>query len=83
MTEYRRTTVMLEKGVYDALVKASVEEYNSTKAISKVINKLVKKDSAGKDMLGKLLHARKLVKTTPEEFYKFRHELSKSLEGSR
>lgn len=70
---------MLEKGVYDALVKESVEEYNSSKAISKVLNTIVKKALMNRNRLREVLHSKRAAKTTAKEFEKFRHELSKSV----
>ena len=71
--------MVLEKGVYDALVKESIDEYNNTKAISKVLNKIVKKALANKGRLSEVLHSKRVVKTTAKEFEKFRHELSESV----
>lgn len=76
----RRTTVLLDKEVYDALVKESLEEYNSSKAISKVLNKIIKKALSNKDRLSEVLHSKRPVRTTAREFEKFRHELSKSVQ---
>lgn len=70
---------MLEKKVYDALVKESLEEYNSSKAISKVLNSIVKKALANKGMLSKVLHSKKVARTTAKEFERFRTELSRSV----
>lgn len=72
---------MLEKSVYDALVRESLEEYNSSKAISKVLNKLVKKSLANRDKLRQLIHSKPVAKVTQKEFESFRHELSKSVQS--
>jgi hypothetical protein len=77
----RRTTVLLEKDVYDALVKESVAEYNSSKAISKVLNKVVRRALANKSRLHELLHSKRVAKVTQKEFEKFRHELSKAAQS--
>ncbi len=77
----RRTTILLEKDVYDALVKESVDEYNSSKAISKVINKILKRNLANKDKLKQLLYSKPVAKVTQKQFEKFRHELSKSVQS--
>ncbi|MDE1825581.1 MAG: hypothetical protein KGH61_04535 [Candidatus Micrarchaeota archaeon] len=77
----RRTTVLLEKDVYDALVKESLEEYNSSKAISKVLNRIVKRSLANNNGLRRLLHSRTVVKVANKEFEKFRGELSKAVES--
>ncbi|MHB1830445.1 MAG: hypothetical protein ACYCO0_03550 [Candidatus Micrarchaeaceae archaeon] len=77
----RRTTVLLEKDVYDALVKESLEEYNSSKAISKVLNKIVKHALTNRGRLHEILHSKRVAKTTAQEFEKFRHQLSKSVQS--
>ncbi len=75
----RRTTVLLEKEVYDALVKESVEEYDSSKAISKVLNKIVRQALANRGRLSAVLRSKRVAKTTSKEFERFRHQLSKSV----
>lgn len=77
----KRTTVVLEKKVYDALVKESIEEYNSSKAISKVLNKIVKKALANKSRLHDLLQSKPVAKVSQKEFEKFRHQLSKAAQS--
>ncbi len=77
----RRTTVVLDKEVYEALVKESVEEYNSSKAISKVLNKIVKQALSNKGRLSEILHSKRVAKTTAKEFEKFRHGLSKAVQA--
>ena len=77
----RRTTVLLEKDVYDALVRESLEEYNSSKALSKVLNKIVKKALTNRGRLSEVLHSKRVARTTAKEFEKFRHELSKSVQS--
>ncbi len=79
MDMYKRTTVILEKEVYDALVSESLAEYNSSKAVSKVLNKIVKNALFNKGRMSELLHSKKVVKITNKEFEKFRHELSQSV----
>lgn len=77
----RRTTVLLEKDVYDALVKESLEEYNSSKGISKVLNKIVKRSLTNKGKLRHLIHSKTVAKITNEEFERFRHGLSKAVQS--
>ena len=73
----KRTTVILEKDVYDALVKESLDEYKNAKSLSKVLNEIVKKTLMNKGKLTKLIHSRKITTITAKEFEKFRTELSK------
>lgn len=75
----KRTTVILERGVYEALVKESLEEYKTAKSISKVLNKLLKRSLMNKAKLTKLIHSKKLAKTTAKKFEEFRTELSKAV----
>ncbi len=75
----KRTTVLLEGEVYDALVKESLEKYRNSKAISKVLNEIVKRTLTSRGRLSKLLHAKKFAYVDEKEFEKFRHELSQSV----
>ncbi|MDE1824020.1 MAG: hypothetical protein KGI00_03840 [Candidatus Micrarchaeota archaeon] len=77
----RRTTVLLDKDVYDALVRESLEKYNSSKAISKVLNKIVKKSLSNRDSLTKLIHSKTVAKVSQKQFERFRRELSKSVQS--
>jgi hypothetical protein len=76
----KRTTVILDKEIYEALVKESVEEYKTTKAISKVINNILKKTLKNKSSkLTGLLHSKKVATVTSREFEEFRGRLSKAV----
>ncbi|MDE1869153.1 MAG: hypothetical protein KGH60_04295 [Candidatus Micrarchaeota archaeon] len=74
----RRTTVLLDKDVYEALVKESLNEYKTGKAISRVMNDILRKALMNRANLTRLLHAKKLAKVTNKEFEGFRSELSKA-----
>jgi predicted CopG family antitoxin len=74
----KRTTVLLEKDVYDALVKESLEEYKNSKSLSKVLNEIVKRTLTNQGKLTKLLHSKKIARTTAKKFEEFRSELSNS-----
>ena len=76
---YRRTTVLLEKDVYDALVRESIDKYNSSKAISKVLNEILKGALYNKNRIHELLHSKRVVKISNKEFEEFRHEMSQSV----
>jgi len=39
----KRTTVILEDDVYEALVKESLDEYKTAKSISRVLNEIVRR----------------------------------------
>ncbi len=75
----KRTTVILEKDVYDALVKESLEEYNTAKSLSKVLNEILRKSLLNKARLSQLVHSKKIASTTAKEFEKFRSELSRAV----
>ena len=75
----KRTTVILEKDVYDALVKESLEEYKTAKSLSKVLNEILKKSLMNKARLSQLIHSKKIAATTAKEFEKFRSELSSAV----
>ena len=75
----KRTTVMLDEDVYDALVKESLEEYKNAKSISKVLNDIIKKGLANKTRLKELIYSKKVAHTTAKEFEKFREDLSKTV----
>jgi histone H3/H4 len=72
----KRTTVILDKNVYDALVKESLEEYQTSKAISKVLNEILKRALMNKAKFSTLVNSKKIKTITAKEFEKFRSELS-------
>ncbi|MHA1675958.1 MAG: hypothetical protein ACTSU6_02155 [Candidatus Njordarchaeales archaeon] len=78
----KRTAVILSDDVYDILVKESLSRYGTTRAISKVLNELVREAIKLRGILEikELLRKEKKIKITAEEFHKFRRELSKRLE---
>jgi len=77
--ETQRTTVILEKDVYDALVKESLQEYKTSKSLSKVLNEILNKSLMNKSKLTRLIHSRKVASTTAKEFESFRKGLSEKV----
>ena len=75
----KRTTVILDKNVYDALVKESLEEYQTAKAISKVMNEILKRALLNRAKLSKLIYSKKLKSITAKEFEEFRSGLSSAV----
>lgn len=75
----RRTTVILDKNVYDALVKESLEEYKTAKAISKVLNEILKRALMNRAKLSTLVNSKKIKTITAKEFEEFRSELSNAV----
>ena len=75
----KRTTVLLENSVYDALVKESLEEYKNTRSVSKIMNEILKKSLTNRGRLMSLIYSRKVARTTAKGFEKFRSGLSSSV----
>jgi len=79
MARYKRTTVLLDSEVYDALVGESLKEYKNAKSISKVMNEMLKRSLTSRGRLIKLLYAKKVASVTAKEMERFREELSESV----
>ena len=77
----RRTTILIDDEVYEELVKESLKRYGTAKAISKVLNDLLRDSLKGRDKLLKLIYSEKIAETTSKEFESFRRELSRRLES--
>ncbi len=76
----RRTTVILDDDVYEMLVKESIRRYGTVKALSKVINDLLRKALRDRSKLIELLYAPKIARISHDEFEEFRRRLSKRFE---
>jgi len=74
----KRTTIILEDDIYEMLVRESIRRYGTVRAISRVINDLLKERL--RKGLSELIFSEKLVEVTEEEFEEFRKELSKEFE---
>lgn len=77
----KRTTVLLEDEVYEKLVKESLTRYGTARAISKVLNELLKESFRSKEDVLRLIYSEKTARTSAKEFEEFRRELSKRLES--
>ena len=77
----KRTTVILEDDIYERLVKESIRRYGTARALSKVLNELLKESLSGESELIQLIYSEKLAEVSQEEFEEFRRELSRGLEG--
>ena len=75
----RRTSVVLEEDIYEKLVEESLRRYGTARAISKVLNELLRESFRGADLL-RLIYSEKVARTTAREFEEFRRELSKRAE---
>jgi len=72
---------MLNEDVYERLVEESLKRYKTTKAMSKVVNDLLKGALKGEADILSLILSKKVAKTSAKEFEEFRRELSKRLES--
>ncbi|HID40876.1 MAG TPA: hypothetical protein EYP33_01835 [Pyrodictium sp.] len=75
----RRTTVILEDDVYEKLVEESVRRYGTARAISRVLNELLREALRARKELLELIYSEKLVYIDEEEFEETRRELSERL----
>jgi len=75
----KRITVILDDDVYENLVKESIRRYGTTRAISKVLNEILKDSLSGRRELIRLIYSVKIAEVSIEEFNEFRRELSKRL----
>jgi len=77
----RRTTILLEEDIYGRLAEESLRRYRTTRAISKVINELLRKALKGEANVLDLIFSEKITKTSAKEFEEFRREISRRLES--
>lgn len=77
----KRTTVMLDEDIYPKLVELSLKKYGTVKALSKVLNELLKDALRGREAVLRLIYSDKIAKTTSRELEEFRGELSRRLES--
>lgn len=76
----KRTTILLEDELYERLVEESLRRYGTAKALSRVINELLKRVFRDESELVGLLSAEKVAKVSTKEFERFRRRLSRRLE---
>ena len=76
----RRTTVVLEDDVYEKLVRESMRKYRTPRAISKVINDILRKVLSRTDEVIELLYSERYARVTLKEVEELRRELSEELE---
>ncbi len=77
----KRTTILLDKKIYEELVSESVKKYGDARHISKVINDRLSSGRTSKAKLVKLAKGRKYAEISNREFEEFRSELSKRLDS--
>jgi hypothetical protein len=73
--------VLLDEDIYERLVAESLRRYGTVKAMSKVLNEMLKESLKGKEEVIRLIYSEKVAKTTAKEFEKFREKLSSRLES--
>ena len=76
----RRTSVILDDDIYEKLVEESLKRYGTPRAISKVLNELLREHLSGRAELLRLIYSEKLARTTAREFQEFRRKLSERVE---
>ncbi|RLG85977.1 MAG: hypothetical protein DRO39_04310 [Thermoprotei archaeon] len=76
----RRTTVILDYDVYEALVQESVRRYGTARALSRVLNELLRERLGAEEELLRLIYPEKLVEVEQDKVEELRRELSKGLE---
>ncbi len=78
----KRTTIILDDDVYEILVKESMTKYGTKRALSKVLNELVKEAIRLRWLVKakSILRSEKKIKISVEEFHEFRKKLSKRFE---
>ena len=77
----KRTTILLDEDIYRRLVEESLRKHGTTKAISKVVNELLKKALKNREEILDLLLSKKITKTSVKDFESFRRELSRRFES--
>lgn len=77
----KRMTVLLDDDVYELVVREAVRRYGSVRALSKVINEVLRKGLGSGEELIELIYSEKVVSIDEEEFEEFRRGLSRRVEG--
>ncbi len=76
----RRTTVILDDDVYEMLVQESVRRYGTARALSRVLNELLRERLSAVGELLQLIYSEKLVQVDQSEVEELRKELGKRFE---
>jgi predicted CopG family antitoxin len=76
----KRTTLILDDDVYRKLVEESVKRYGTVRALSKVVNELLRERFSSREDLIKLIYSDKITWISTEDFERFRRELSERFE---
>ena len=73
----KRTTIILDDDLYERLVIESIRRYGTSRALSKVINELLRESLETEKELLELIYSEKVATISSEEFEEFRKELDK------
>jgi len=76
----RRTTVLLDEDIYEWLIRESIRRYGTSRALSKVLNEVLRRGLSSKNDLIKLIYSEKLVNVEQAELEDFRRKLSRRFE---
>jgi predicted CopG family antitoxin len=76
----RRITVTLDDDVYRRLVEESVKRYGNVRALSRVVNELLREMFSSREDLVKLIYSDKITWISTEDFERFRRGLSERFE---
>jgi len=60
----RRTSVILDDDIYEKLVEESLKRYGTPRAISRLLNELLREQLSGRGELPHLIYPEKLARTT-------------------
>ncbi|MBS7649905.1 MAG: hypothetical protein QXI59_07615, partial [Candidatus Bathyarchaeia archaeon] len=77
----KRTTILLDEELYEKLVEESLRRHKTTKALSKVVNELLRKAIKDEAEIINLIFSQKIAKISAKDFEEFRRELSARLES--
>ena len=72
----KRTTILLDDDVYEGVVRESIRRYGTAKAISKIVNELLRRALGARHELLELIYSEKVHELSQEELGDFRRELS-------
>jgi predicted CopG family antitoxin len=76
----KRTTIIFDDDVYERIVQESVRRYGSTRALSRVVNELLRESLSGRSELLELIYSEKLVHIEQRDFEEFRRGMSRWFE---
>ncbi len=76
----KRTTIIFDDDVYERIVQESIRRYGSTRALSRVVNELLRESLSGRSEMLELIYSEKLVHIEQRDFEELRRSMSKRFE---